>query len=165
MKFLVTVLFSLGSLAAFAAADKSDIATHKLSYGSAHDFEYYHGSGVFKKPSGKRRSFLASLTIRKLDDSHHNLIYGIYLDNKSVQYDIVLSEREGESFFDVMSRGETIGYGYCLGHKCHLEYSLMGYSIEETIKRHKRSNSLTLMGSKSKGDLIKSWKMSLKKIF
>ena len=163
MKFLVAVLFSLGSLTAFAAADDS---TYNLSYSSAHNFEYYHGSGVFKKPSGKSVNFLASLTIRSLGDGQFNFIYGIYLDHKSKHYDIVLSDREGASFFDVMSRGENIGYGYCLGHKCHLEYSFMGYHVEDTIKRHKRGNALTCTGSKRNADgIVKSWRMSLKKIF
>ena len=163
MKFLVTVLFSLGALTAFAAADDS---TYNLSYSSAHNFEYYHGSGVLKQPSGQSANFLASLTIRKLGDGQFNFIYGIYFDDKNVHYDIVLSDREGASFFDVMSRGETIGYGYCLGRKCHLEYSLMGYHVENTIKRHKRGNALTSTGSKrTEAGIVKSWRMSLKKIF
>lgn len=163
MKFLVAVLFSLGSLTAFATADDS---TYNLSYSSAHNFEYYHGSGVFKKPSGKSASFLASLTIRKLDEGQFNFIYGIYLDDKNMHYDITLSHRQGATFFDVMSEGDTVGYGYCLRHKCHLEYSLGGYHVEDTIKRHKRSKALTRIGSKrNEHGIIKTWKMSLKKIF
>ena len=163
MKFLVAVLFSLGSLTAFAAGDDS---TYNLSYSSAHSFEYYHGSGVLKKPSGKSKNFLASLTIRALGEGQHNLIYGFYFENKSMHYDIVLSEREGATFFDVMSKGDTVGYGYCLRHKCHLEYTLMGYHMEDTIKRHKRGNAMTCTSSKrNEHGIVKTWRISLKKIF
>lgn len=163
MKFLVAVLFSLSSLTVFATANDS---TYNLSYSSAHSFEYYHGSGVFKKPSGKSVSFLASLTIRQLGEGQFNFIYGIYLDHKNVHFDITLSDREGASFFDIMSKGNTIGYGYCLGHKCHLEYSLWGYHMEDTIMKHKSGNALTCTGSKrNEHGIVKSWKMSLKKIF
>ena len=163
MKFLVAVLFSLGSLTAFAAAGDS---THSLTYSSAHSFEYYHGSGVFKKPSGRSANFLASLTIRKLGEGKFNFIYGIYLPHKNLHYDITLSNREGASFFDVMSHGDTVGYGYCWGRKCHLEYSLGGYDVEDTIVRHKHGNALTRTGSKrDEHGIIKSWQMSMKKIF
>ncbi len=163
MKFLLAVLFFLGSSTAFAVADES---VSDLSYHSAHGFEYYHGAGVYKKPSGKSADFLASLTIRDLGEGQHKFSYGIYSSRGSMHYNIVISDRADTSFFDVMSQGETIGYGYCMGSKCHLEYSLEGYDIEDTIKRHKRGGALTCTGSKrGEHGIIKSWKMSLKKIF
>ena len=163
MKFLVAVLFFLGSLTAFAA---DDVATHNLSYASPHNFEYYHGSGVVKKPSGKSVNFLASLTIRKLGDGHYNLIYGKYFPHKNKHYDISIKDREGATFFDVVSEGDTIGYGYCLGRKCHLEYSVGEYHVEDTVMRHKDGNALSCTGSKRTEDgILKTWHMSLKKIF
>ena len=163
MKFLIAIMFSLSSLTALATADDSN---HNLTYSSAHSFEYFHGSGVFKKPSGKSKNFLASLTIRKLGHGRFSFIYGIYLADKNMHYDIVLSDREGESFFDIMSDGDVIGYGYCMGHKCHFEYSLKGYDVEETIYRGKRGNAMSRMGSKrNEHGIVKSWKISLKKIF
>ena len=163
MKLLIAVLFSLGSLTAFSADNES---VSDLSYSSSAGFEYYHGSGVFKKPSGRSMNFLASLTIRKLGDGRFNFIYGIYLPHKNKHHEIVISEREGASYLDVMADGENVGYGYCMGNKCHFEYSVMGYSVEETMYRHKRSNSIVCMGSKSnEGGIVKSWKMSLKKVF
>ena len=163
MKFLVAIMFSLSSLTALATTDNS---AHNLSYSSAHSFEYFHGSGVFKKPAGKSKNFLASLTIRKLAHGEFSFIYGFYFADKNAHYDIVLSDREGESFFDVMSEGDVIGFGYCIGRKCHLEYSMWGKNVEETIYRDRRGNAMSIMGSKrNEHGIVKSWKVSLKKIF
>ena len=162
MKFLLAILLFSGSLVAFAMSDE---LTNNFPHSSAHSLEYYHGSGVFKKPSGERAEFIASLTIRDLDSGSLNFIYGIYLDNKNMHYSIVLNERAGESFFDVMSEGETVGYGYCLGGTCHFEYSLWGYHVEDTVKQHRRDGSLTCIGSKrNENGIVKSWKMSLNRI-
>ena len=163
MKFLVAIVFSLSSLTTLATAGDS---AHNLSYNSAHSFEYFHGSGVFKKPSGKSANFLASLTIRKLAHGKFNFIYGMYLADKNKHYDIVLNDREGESFFDIMSDGDVIGYGYCIARKCHFEYSRWGHDIEETIYRDRSGNAISHRGSKrNKHGIVKSWKISLKKIF
>lgn len=164
MKLLVTALFALGSLSAYSAADNS---THNLSYASAHNFEYFHGSGVFKTPAGKSATFLASLTVRKLEEGRFNFIFGYFHSNKNIHVEIVLQNREGASFFDIKGKDDAvIGYGYCLGMKCHLEYGMAGRHMEQTMYRHKGSGSLYFMGSKTNAEgIIKSYRMSLKKIF
>lgn len=164
MKLLVAVLFTLGSLSAYSTADES---TQDLSYASAHSFEYFHGSGVYKTPSGKSATFLASLTVRKLAEGKFNFIFGYFHANKNIHVEIVLQNREGASFFDIKGKDDTvIGYGYCLGRKCHLEYGVAGRHIEQTLYRHKRSDSIYFMGSKTNAEgIVKSFRMSLRKIF
>ena len=156
MKILVAVLFSLGSLTALAGG-----------YDAHHRFEFFHGVSNYKYAKGDMGEVLVSLKIKKMDGGNKaRFVYGFYKDDEVFRLKFTVVNRENVPMFDIKRRGKVIGYGYCFGNLCHLEYDMHGKHIEDTIYRKNKRNSLYSMGSASNNDgIIKSWKMHLKKIF
>lgn len=117
----------------------------------------FEGTGLWKASSGRVKGEYKTTTVIK-----GNKVEASYNMGPAGQYGWKFEMKEtAPGFFDVMSRGEKVGAGYCLEKVvvCHYDVSAPNLKLEETITI--QGATLYRFGSKNQGRGTIAWQEKL----
>lgn len=120
----------------------------------------FEGRGLWKASSGPAQGEYKTVTVIR-----GNKVEATYNMGMAGQYGWKFEMKTTTpGFFDVISRGEKIGSGYCLEKVvlCHYDVSVPNFKLEETITL--QGANLYRYGSKNQGQGTIAWQEKLNQV-